>query len=574
MLKDQGSWSHDWRVPLGDLEEHWAPDTKKRPNPSLIVYSLPRKRFPRNVRADKIKRPVVWTKASFHDYVIQLVRSTVDRLVARQLYSKDETHVDAVADALENLFADRTLKYVFSKDAANCAFRYFYKVGKFARGRDLFSRLQELQKNTNPSTYNIMLEAAADQKDLFTLTSVLKIMISHNVRPNSYSWLHLARAVQSNDVRAVIINKLIQRCEAQDPSMLRKAAVIIFPHASLKYIKSEEDPQALLEALDRRFGPGWASGLSCQHIIETVGVRHSTQQAVMVLKKLSERGYKPTQGMLLLLLRQCSWTRAHGLAIDILRLFHAEYNVPPSRQIYDVLFQQAWGSRLYNCCRVLWMHACVNGHTSFNMQEKVKQSLYIERSLQFVNQPTARFWEQSAGKVIIGCNRRAGDATFWDLMLIWKPANENRNERDKFLRAVRSMLAKDLAAVGQYDISKPLDELLSEALRVDRKWALGRALKEIPVECKYSQAIDVGLSPKTLPRIAGAHGQSAEHMDGVSQVEPPDAHHAATSNHCWMSPDMRLRPCTCPAYVKEKIPTHSTAASEEYKGQGRRSEEQ
>lgn len=573
MLKDQGSWSHDWRVPLGDLEEHWVPDTTNRPNPSLIVHTLPKLRIPRNVRADKIERPIVWTKASFHNYVVQLVRSTVDRLVARQLYSKDETHVDAVADALENLFADRTLKYVFSKDAANCAFRYFYKVGKFARGRDLFSRLQELQKNTNPSTYNIMLEAAADQKDLFTFTSVLKIMISHNVRPDSYSWLHLARAVQSDDVRVVIINRLIQRSATQDPSILGKAAAIIFPYLSLKHLKKEGDPQALLEALDSRFGPGWAPGSSCQHVIETVGVRHSTQQAVMMLKKLYERGYKPAQGMLLLLLRQCSWTGAHELAIDILRLFHAEYNVHPSKQIYDVLFKQAWDSRLYNCCRVLWVHACVRGHTSFNMKEKVKQSLYIDRSLQFVNQPRARFWEQSAGKVIVGCDRRAGDASFWDLMLIWKPANENRNERDKFLRAVRSMLANDLAAVGQYDISKPLDELLSEALCADRKWALGRALKGVPVECKYSQVIDVGISPKTLSRIAGAHGQSAEHMDGVSQAESPEAHHAATSSRCWMNPEMRLRPCTCPAYVKEKFPPHSTVASEEYKGQYLRSEE-
>ena len=557
LLKDHGgSWSYDWRVPLKDLEEHWAPDVAES-----RILSCKVRNIPHNLRADEIKRPTVWTKTSFHEHVVILTRSTVDRLVARQLYSKDERHIDAVADVLEDLFADHTLKYVFSKEAANCALKFFYKIGKFARGRDLFSKLQELQKNTNPSTYNIMLEAAAKQRDLHTFTSILKMMISHGIHPNPDSWLHLARAVQSDEVRVVVINKLIEKSATQDPVIRRKATAIIFPHVASNFLESNSDPEFLLQALDSRLGPEWFFGPTCQYILDEIGIHHSTQQALAVLKKMYVRGYEPTQGMLLLLLRQCSWTRAHELAIEILRLFRTEYNVNPSRQIYDVLFEQTWRSRFYNCCRVLWVHACIGGCTSFNMQMKMKESLETERSQHYVSQSRSRFWEESAGKVIAGCDRDFNDPNFWDLLSMWKPSDKGQNSRDSFLRKVRSMLTSDLVAFKQSNISAPLDELLPEALRVDQLWASGRALSEVPVECKYSQIIDVGLRPgntNLAPSNTPLHPS-----DGASQTKPQEEDNATSSDPCWMSSEMRQRPCTCPAYVKERLRTRSYMAGSE-----------
>ncbi|KAL9005469.1 MAG: hypothetical protein Q9188_001747 [Gyalolechia gomerana] len=553
-LRDQkgSSWSHDWRGPLRILEQHWVPETVQLPDPSSAVDDPPKIHVPRNIRADRIQRPTAWTKASFYNYVVEVASSTVDRLVARQLYSKAETHIDAVADVLEALFANSKLKYVFSTDAANCALGFFYKVGKYARGRDLFSRLQELQMNTHPSIYNILLGAAANQKDLFNFTMILRMMVSHNVRPNAHTWLHLARAVHSDNVRINIVNQLIQKSPTHHPAILRSAVAITFPRIVSKPLESGKDPQSLLETLDSRFGPEWISGPVCQYIIEEVGARHCPQQAVVILKRFGGQGYRPTQGMLLLLLRQCSWTREHELAVDILRLFRTEYGIELSTQIYDVLFEQAWRSRLYNCCRVLWIHACIMGRTSFNMQKKVRISSYIERNLNMAAQPRSRFWEQSAGKVITGCDRPNSEADFWNLMSIWKPANENRNERDKFLRAVRAVFDNDLAAVGQFSMSKPLDKLLSEALRADRQWAIGHALKEVPVECKYSQVVDVGLSRRPLRRVADERVQS---MGVMSEAGSPEEVRSEASNHCWMSADMRLRPCRCPAYVKEGLRT-------------------
>ncbi|KAL8918272.1 MAG: hypothetical protein Q9208_007440 [Pyrenodesmia sp. 3 TL-2023] len=558
-LKDKGSWSYDWRIALSDLEKHWDPNASNTPSPTTTVELSAKIHIPRNIRADKIEPTSQWTKVSFHDYVVQLAHSTVNRLVARQLYQKDETHTDVVADLLERAFATRSAKYVITVEASNIALKFFFRAGKSARGRDLFRRLQELQRNIHPSTYNIMLEAAADQKDLFTFTALLKAMILHGVRPNSCTWLLLSRAASGEEVPIMIIDKLIQKMAMQDPDIMKNAASSILPQVATEYLKSGKDPQYLVDFLGSSFKPEWFSGIACQKVIDQVGVYHSTPQALMILQKFRDRGYRPTAGMLLLLLRQCKWLRAHDLATDILRLFRTEYVIQPTEQIYGVLFAQAWRSRLYNCCKVIWIHACVTGHTSFHMQEHVKKSLSIERSLKFSSHSRGRTWDETAGKVIVGCDPVYSDSRKkWDLLSSWKPAQENYYDRDKFLRTARSMLASDLGLSQHYSIKEPLDELFSRALAKDRQWALGKALKEVPIECKCSQIIEPSLISKITKRaISNQEDAFQAQQDAESRVSARES--VVRDGRCWMSPEMRSRPCSCPEYVKEGLSTSSDA---------------
>ncbi|KAL8946812.1 MAG: hypothetical protein Q9222_006837 [Ikaeria aurantiellina] len=547
MLKDKGSWSYDWRTPLRDLEEQPIPGRSTDTGKTLVPINHDRIQIQHNIKADDIPKPSIWTEKSFHVYVAQLASSKVDRLVARRIYPRGIAHADAVADILTRLFADQNLRYAVSITAGNVGLGFFFSHGRFARGRNLFDRLQELQKGRHSSTFNIMLKAAADQKDLFTFTYILKTMIRHGVRPNLHTWIYLAQAVQDNEVRMKIVEKLSEKGLLRNSSTLQAAVATLMPQILTAHFISGKDYLSLLESLDSRFGPHWYSGLSCERIVEEVGLKKSIQEALVVLQELHKRGYNPTQGMLLLLLRQCSWTKAHKTATEILRLFHEDFSVNPSRPIYDVLFKQAWRNRLHNSCRVIWMHACVTGHTSFNMQETIRRSLYAERSLEPEAKSLLRFWEEFAGKVITGHGMNNSFPRFLYLMSLWKPANESVNDRDRFLRAVKSILNGDLAAVGQYDTAKPLDELFSEALAMDERWAAGRALRNVPIECKYSQLIDVGLGP------INSWKQVEERPTDEVQMTPQPTE-ASSSGQCWMSPEMRLRPCTCPAYVRERMP--------------------
>ncbi|KAI4187245.1 MAG: hypothetical protein LQ346_005529 [Caloplaca aetnensis] len=556
MLKDKGPWSYDWRIALGDLERHWDPNTSNKSTPGIEPSA--KIHIPRNIRADKIERPIQWTNISFYRYTVQLAHSTVDRLIARQLYQEGERHTRVVADVLERIFASPSAKYVITVDACNVAVKFLFRSRMFARGRDLFDRVQELQRSMHPSIYNIMLEAAAAQKDLSAFTVLLKAMISHGVRPNAYTWFLLARAASGEEARMQILDKLVQERTMQDPATVEKVTSSVLSQAATDYLESGNDPQYLLDFLDSHSKPEWFSGQVCQDIVDQVGVYHSTAQALTILQKFCNRGYKPTGGMLLLLLRQCLWSRAHPLAIDILRLFRTEYAIKPTRsQIYDVLWQQAWRNQLHNCCRVIWSYACVTGHTSFLMERWVTESLSMERSLDSSSLSRGRVWKESAGKAVVGCDPVDSDSTKkHDLMSTWKTAQESHHDRDRFLKTARSMLASDLALSHYYRTEKPLDELLSEALAKDRQWALGHALKEVPPECKCSQIIEPALIFKST-RWTASNEESAFQLRRAARPVIFAERDVIRYGRCWMSPEMRSRPCSCPDYVKEGLSTSS-----------------
>lgn len=556
MLKDRGSWSHDWRIPLQDLERCHVPDSGGDTVPLSIPAASRKTKAPHNLRADQIKSPPTWTVSTFYTHVVQLTSSKVDRLVAREIYSKGESHTVAVAGALARLFADPSLKYVVGVDAGNVALKFLFDKGKFARGQDLFGQLQEFQKDTDSSTYNIMLGAAAEQKDLHTFTYILKMMIIHGVRPSTQTWLHLARAVREDEVRAIIINKMGENGLLKNSAIEKKAVALLMPQLVVKHLGSGDKAHESIEALDSRYGPAWCSTPAAESLIDGFGVRHTTEEALITLNKLCERGYRPTQGMLLLFLRQCSWSKANELAVQLLVLFRTKYNIEPSMQIYDVLFQQAWRSRLYNCCRVLWIYACVHGHTSFNMQRLVGKSLHVQKCTPF-EQSRSNAWEETAGKVITGHGRQNNITRFRALMSSWQPAETSRKLRDGFLRTVRSILDADLAAVGHYHIREPLDELLRAALRMDRQWALGRVLKDVPIECKYTQLVHVALIPKPISKNPADDSYTGPPTSRAGEENTDSA------GCCWMSAKMRSRPCICPPYIMKERRTISNVESNE-----------
>ncbi|KAL9631814.1 MAG: hypothetical protein Q9204_004059 [Flavoplaca sp. TL-2023a] len=543
MLKDRGSWSYDWRIPLQDLLKYHVTNENGDAAPTAFADATRKVKVPHNLRADHINTPSTWTKSTFYTYVVQLTASSVDRLVARQIYSKTESHMVIVAEILARLFADPSLKYFVSIAAGNVALRFLFDNGRFARGQDLFGQLQELQKDSDPSTYNIMLGAAAEQQDLHTFTYILKMMVIYKVSPNTQTWLHLARAVREDDVRTIIINRMGERGMLADAAARKEAVAILMPQLVVKYLDSGNNAHELIEVLDNRYGSAWCSSSAAELLIDEIGVRHSTEEAMIILRKLCDRGYRPSQGMLLLLLRQCSWSNAHELAVQLLCHFRTEYRIKPSMQIYDLLFQRAWKSQLHNCCRVLWLHACIQGCTSFDMQRVVKRSLYVQRRTAFSEQSRSSIWEETAGKIIAGHGRENNFTRFRTLMSLWKPAGADRRLRDEFLRKVRSILDDDLTAVGRYSIREPLDEQLCKALRMDRRWASSHVLKEVPMDCKYSQLIDVQLtpSPNTKSTIDLYNGR----------IRPVDAS-TECAGYCWMREEVRSRHCVCPEEIKRE----------------------
>ncbi|KAL8668194.1 MAG: hypothetical protein Q9202_000172 [Teloschistes flavicans] len=549
------SWSHDWREPLKDLEE--ASDLGVS-NVTAAPLPFVDKRV-HNVRADEITWPKVWTKLAFDRYVFRLTTSTMDRLVARKLYLGKKGHLDAVADALEDLFFDEELKYVFGGQAARRALNFFLSSGSFVRGRKIFGRLQELQRDAHPSTFNIMLRVAAEEQDLFHYTYILKKMISCGVRPNELTWLYLAQAVPNEEVRQLIIQRMSMKGYLKDTSVSTNAAALVIPHMAGKYLDSGGDPQRLLDSLDEQFGPDWHLGRASARVIDEVGIRQSTQRALAVLQTLQGRGYQPSRVLLMLLLRQCSWLKEHELAVEILRKFRMEYNVVPAEtRICDVLFNQAWRSRLHNCCKVIWTYAYIRGCTSYDMQEKVKRSLCNEPSEDSAKKSRSVMWEEGAGHVITSRVERISLHRLKRLMLMWQPAEpgRDRSKSEAYLRVMRRIVDQDLNDVGKAIVLNHLDTLLAEALNRDRLWQADRVLQTVPLECRYTQVyhpfrsiVKDEQSEWNNPGLPTTPQE--ERRDPVFGMTPAKRD-LESSGCCWMSADTRLRACICPEYVRKK----------------------
>ncbi|KAL8641190.1 MAG: hypothetical protein Q9228_001971 [Teloschistes exilis] len=503
----------------------------------------------------------------------------MDRLVARKLYSGEVRHLDAVADTLEDLVFNEELKYVLTSTAASMTLNFFFSSGKFARGREIFGQLQKLQKALHPSTFNIMLKAAAEQQNLFNFTYILKLMINCGVRPNVHTWLYLAQATRNEEVRQLIIDRMNQKGYLKEFSVIPDAAALVIPQLAGKYMNSGEDPQRLIELLDQRFGSDWHHGRASERVIDEVGIRQSTERALSVLQTLEGRGYQPSQGLLMLLLRQCSWYRDHELAIRLLRKFRLEYKIfPAESRICDVLFNQAWRSRLHNCCRVIWTYACIRGCTSYDMQEKVKKSVCSERSETSAKRSRSVMWEEGAGHVITSRVGRISLHRLKRLMLMWQPAEpgKDRAASDAYLRVMRRLVDQDLEDVGKFTIHTPLDELLAEALFKDRLWGANRVMQTVPLECRYSQiyypfrSIVKGGQPwrEVIPR--SPFSRQEERRDPGYRMTP-EKRDPESSGCCWMSARTRLRACICPEYIK-KQPSNLQASDGEQESQARAEE--
>ncbi|KAL8630143.1 hypothetical protein Q9189_004147 [Teloschistes chrysophthalmus] len=496
----------------------------------------------------------------------------MDRLVARKLYSGEVRHLDAVADALEDLFFNEEFKYVLTSTAASMTVNFFFSNGKFARGREIFGRLQKLQRALHPSTFNIMLKAAAEQQNLFNFTYILKLMINCGVVPNVHTWLYLAQAIRNEEVRQLIVDRMNQKGYLKQFSVTPDAAALVIPQLAEKHMNSGEDPQSLIELLDQQFGSDWHHGRASERLIDEVGVRQSTERALSVLQTLEGRGYRPSPGLLMLLLRQCSWYRDHELAITLLRKFRLEYKIfPAESRICDVLFNQAWRSRLHNCCRVIWTYACISGCTSYDMQEKVKKSMCSERSDASAKKSRSVMWEEGAGHVITSRVGRISLHRLRRLMLMWQPAEpgKDRAASDVYLRVMRRLVDQDLDDVGKFNIPTPLDELLAEALSKDRLWAADRVMQTVPLECRYSQ---IYYPFRSIVRAGQAWREAIPRpLFSSPQEEWRDPEYRMSLGCCWMSARTRLRACICPEYIRKK-PSDLQASDGEHESQARAEE--
>ena len=518
-----GAWADDWEVPLRLLKKsHEAQDVERKEESRLLIRFLPD--VPAKIRqrrADEIKPPLIWNAVTFTNYVEDLVTSSVDRLMQRQLYGGETAHIEAVAKIVEILFEDMGNKYNLTSAACNAALRFFYQNDMFSKARAIFDHMENVLVTVESETVEIMLRSAAHTKDLNHFAFILRNMQRRGFKPTERTWVALILAVEPGEVRKKIVQEMQEIGMLRSPEILKQVVALVIRDELASYISSGLDPALFVAHMDSKYGDQWVSVWGVNNLLYELGRTKDVKEVVGVLDILIKRGLKPDIITLNTLIALSSLQYQYDAIIDILRRFRSNYQLSPSGNVYQNLFKLAWRRRMYNCSRVIWRSACVESVASFQMQVLVHRSLRKGRFSQRLNEPQSRgqIWRASAGPVVVGVNpSNEVNQTMAQLLLPSRqpsaslapeaqaPAEGVAHQAaaapsssaalplasaTATYSATSVLIAEDFATAGRYRLVRDLADLWSDALALDRAWQQTGVLKTKDAAWKRDHAIPI-----------------------------------------------------------------------------------
>ena len=500
MINSKGSWSYDWRVPLLKLKQHFEPDQSPIMPSSEVARAITRYH---EHRAIDIPRPSEWSQENLAFYVKELALSKVSRIMHRQLYGQEITHVFAVREILLPLFESSSMRPYLTPLAFENAMAFFYRHNMIHSCRKLFNLMTTLEIPTFPSTFNLMLRAAAEKKDLHNFIYLLRGMIQSGVKPNENTWVAFLVAVSSLAVKVAVVKQMRELRLLEQVEILQAVVNELLPAEIISHVESGHDLHHLVEYLDSNYGEKWLSTMSGNIVCRKMGELGQMSEVVKMLEIMLERNYRPDGSTLRILLTHCMKITDGDLALRFLAIFQNRYNIYPDESDYQQLFMLGWRSRRYNMCRVVWRVACVEAAVSYRMQELVMRSL-------FRNTPPSPCkpqdqWMKEAGKVIIGVAQQRQDRlrkgrlidTTDKTKAIIELATyaERSEERAHQIILAKKLLATDLTASSRYRMNESFLNLLAYALKMDDKWQR-EGKWQMSVQKKLQKAIRTSIEPK------------------------------------------------------------------------------
>ena len=505
VTKFKGTWSYDWRIPLLELRQHFQKD------PSPIIHSSEVTRAITQYQeyaAAEIPKPSTWSQESFAIYIKELALSRVSRVLQRQLYAKNTSHVFAIRKILLTLFRDHSMRPYLTPLAFENAMMFFYRYNMVSSCRELFNLMTTLEIPIFSSTFNLMLRAAAEKKDLHNFTYLLRAMIRMGVKPNENTWVAFVTAISTNVVKIAIIKQMRELGLLERDDVVQAVVIELLPTEITSHFGNGLDLNLLVEHLDSKYGRSWLSTMSANVMCRKLGELGHISEAVKILEIMLERGSRPDKFTLSIFLNHCTRIADSDLALRFLTLFQNRYGIRATKLNFHSLFMLGWRSRKYNMCRVVWRVACVNAAVTYRMQELVMRSLLRNTPPDPCN--LREKWMKEAGKIVIGVDmekqewahnreKSQGARPSHKVGLIMELATyaEGPEKRTYRLARAKKLLAEDLAASSSHRLKESFLTLLREALKMDDKWQREGKWK-ITIYRRLHLAIWTKIEPKVM----------------------------------------------------------------------------
>lgn len=483
------------------------------------------------IHADRIAPPDAWSAASFEDYVTDLVKSSVTGTLHGQLYSPGNSHTLAVTRKLHMLFNDSELEMYWGIIACNRALSFFYKNSQFSEAQSFFSRMEDRDLLTSPETFNIVLRGSVKRKDIVHFSYILEQMIRRGVKPNAATWEAYFQINPSDHAKSEIYQSLRDKQVLKDTTAMKNFLNMTVREVLVKQFRKGHTISWVLGYLDRLDAFSWLSTSAGNIILDEVGNRSPAEEMLGALYQLKIRGMRFDEVTMNTVLHHCLPSRDHDTAITALWRFRKGFGILPGKVAYDALFQHAWRSRLYNCAKVIWRYACVEGQVTQRMKRFVSNSILRDLPDESTDKEANHksIWKAAIGKVVVGVglaleptsdphrtnshsDKLVGTGEFFT-----SPVNYNPQQ---IRRSCVELFSEDLAMAHCFHIKSELDVLLRKALAMDRQWALEDVSGQKSFQWIWHHSIPVKLKMNFPARFLRRHHPGRDWERSLHEQHP------------------------------------------------------
>lgn len=522
LIKGGEEWQQDfhWRRSLILLITHTKikDETPKAEVPQSQTRQCVWNRYKQRItqiHADRIPQPDLWSITQFEDYVRDLVTSSVTGTLHSQLYDPEDSHTLTVGRLLHDIFGNRLLDAYWSISACNMALSFFYKNSQFREARSFFSRMEDRDLLTSPDTFNIVLRASVKRKDITHFKYIMEQMVKRGVKPNTGTWEAFFMIDASNWARSMVYQSMRDNHIFHESSAMRNFLKLTIRDVLAKQLQEGKTIIQFLEYMDRLRAFSWLSTVVGNIILDEIGDRGPVQDIIKVLDQLEIRGMRFDETTLNIILHHCLPNRDHDVAIRTITQFRTRYSLLPGKLAYDLLFRQVWRSHLYNCSKVIWRYACVEGMVTHRMKRSVANSLLSDPPSVVIDESTTRgtVWKEAAGKVVVGVGlARTHFERFRSYISLTKPYESQESSLSAVHGANKhtediwnGLFSEDLSVAHCLHIKDNLDNLLRKALAMDCQWALEDVHRQKSIHWIQRNSIPVALKENFPARFLPMH---------------------------------------------------------------------
>ncbi|TKA69139.1 hypothetical protein B0A49_06318 [Cryomyces minteri] len=435
------------------------------------------------------------------------------RLVQKQLYGLQESHVEVVTDLIERLFNDPAVEQYISVRSLNAALSFLVKHSNVGLARTLMLKTDRLNIRIASESFNILLRGAAVARDLFNYNLILQMMIKRKVTPNAGTWTALIMTIKPLEIRMHILRCMQEKGLLFSPRAMKGVAEHIIEEGAPTFFSTGRSASQYITQLDELFGrPAWMNESGANRMVDVLGAQGRMEEAKQVLSTLYTRGYLPKVETINTFLIHCTRHNNERAAVQLLVFLKQKGRMPLlDERSFEILFKLAWNGRRYNMTRVVWRYACIWGRATHKMQERVTES--IERDVTDLDTlPVLQKWKATAGKIAAGIppitmydsvediyeadalTKRPPTDTVQLMQRLARalgPDEEDAGAQVRRRKLAKHMVHEDMKVVPRWKSRRGLADMLAEAFEMDCEWSHGGKRNATSTEWKIEHAIVV-----------------------------------------------------------------------------------